>query len=304
MKLTLDEHGERVRELRADGMSYRSIAREFGVHHTTILDFVRRHFPVLCGQPNPAEVTVREMKILVFDIETRPTLAYVWRLFDERIGVDQIVEPGGVMCFAAKWLGEPLMQFYSDEEDGHEEMVRQAWTLLDAADAVIHYHGRRFDVPHLNREFLRLGLTPPSPYKQIDLCQIVKRQMRFPSNRLGWVAQELEFGGKQEHEGFKLWVKCMNGDSDAWQRMRTYNERDVQLTEDLYYRILPWITGHPSHGAFHSLPCCPNCGSSRLQRRGTINTKVSTYVRVVCIDCGKWSRESKRTSKTTIQEAV
>lgn len=304
MNLSLDEHGERIRELRAGGASYRTIGRELGFHHTSVMDFVRKHFPVLAGQENPAEVTVREMRILALDIETRPHLAYVWQLWDQNIGVDQIVEAGGLLCFAAKWLGEPVMQFYSDHQDGHEAMVRQAWTLLDRADAIIHYHGKRFDIPHLNREFLRLGLSPPSPYKHIDLCQIVKRQMKFPSNRLGWVAKELEFGTKEEHEGFKLWLKCMAGDEEAWKRMRSYNERDVQLTEDVYYRILPWITGHPSHGAYHSAPCCPNCGSVRLQKRGTVTTKVARYARLVCLDCGKWSRASARLDKTAVQEAL
>ncbi|NIV35232.1 MAG: hypothetical protein GWN58_38990, partial [Anaerolineae bacterium] len=50
-----------------------------------------------------------------------------------------------------------------------EGMLEGAWELLDEADAVVHYNGKKFDIPTLNREFVKYGFTPPSPYKQIDL---------------------------------------------------------------------------------------------------------------------------------------
>ena len=44
-----------------------------------------------------------DAKILVLDIETRPALVYAWKGFKENIGVDQIVEPDGILCVGAKW---------------------------------------------------------------------------------------------------------------------------------------------------------------------------------------------------------
>jgi hypothetical protein len=48
-------------------------------------------------------------------------------------------------------------------------------------------------------------------------------------------------GKKEEHEGFGLWLKCEAGDKAAWKRMRSYNRKDVKLTEDLFLDYLPWI---------------------------------------------------------------
>ncbi|MDA8440548.1 MAG: hypothetical protein M0Z51_17040, partial [Propionibacterium sp.] len=60
---------------------------------------------------------VRKPRVLTFDIETRPINAYVWGLWDQNVGLTQIVDPGGVMCFAAKWYGEKGVLFYSDHVD-------------------------------------------------------------------------------------------------------------------------------------------------------------------------------------------
>ena len=64
-------------------------------------------------------------KILVLDIETKPALAYVWGLFDQNIGLNQIVEVGSVICFAAKWYDERKVMFHSDHHDGHEAMIEE-----------------------------------------------------------------------------------------------------------------------------------------------------------------------------------
>ena len=59
------------------------------------------------------------MKTLLIDIETKPHKAYCWGLFDQRIGLNQIVEPGGTLCWAAKWLGDPSSKImFGAEWDG------------------------------------------------------------------------------------------------------------------------------------------------------------------------------------------
>ena len=181
------------------------------------------------------------MKILVIDIETRPNLAHVWGLWDQRVGLNQIVEVGTVICFAAKWHKSSKVEFASDYHDGHDAMVKRAWTLLDDADAVVHYNGKAFDMKHLQREFLLAGLPPPSPWVDIDLLLTVRQQFKFASNKLDHIASELGIGTKMAHEGFDLWRKCMADDKAAWGRMKRYNVQDVRLTETLYDRLMSWI---------------------------------------------------------------
>jgi DNA polymerase elongation subunit (family B) len=244
------------------------------------------------------------MRILTIDIETTPNLAHAWRLWDENIGLEQLLEPTEILCWAAKWYGKSKVEFSSEFHDGREAMIQQAWDLLDDADVVLHYNGRRFDVPHLNREFLSLGFDPPAPFQQIDLLETVKRQFKFPSNRLAYVSKALGLGGKVSHEGHALWIGCMAGETAAWERMRRYNIGDVKLTEQLYDRLLPWIQRHPSHGAMSGKDVCPACGSDDLQHRGHSYTRIGSYQRYQCNACGKWSRATRRSSHTKITEVA
>lgn len=232
-------------------------------------------------------------KALVLDIETGPNLAYCWGMFDQNIGLHGLIDPGTVLCFAAKWLGDPKSKthFYSDHHDGHEVMLEAIWKLVDEADAVIHYNGRAFDMKHLSREWLLAGFQPPSPYKDIDLLTAARSRFKFQSNKLDFVAQQLGVGQKVKHEGFDLWKACLDGDAAAWGRMKKYNVGDITITEEVYYKLRPWIKSHPHVGNYSGEEnSCPNCGGTELQRRGFYMTPSVRYQRLRCNGCGTWSR--------------
>lgn len=238
------------------------------------------------------------MKILAIDIETSPNEGYFWGLWDQNIGLHQLTKSGEVMCWGAKWLGEDEIIFRSIL-NGKKKMVKTAWKLLDEADVVIHFNGKRFDIPWLNREFLEAGLAPPSPYRQIDLMTVSK-QFKFPSHKLAYITKRLGLLGKIEHEGFDLWVKCMAKDPEAWKRMEEYNVRDVVELEELYGILKPWIKSHPSWGAFTGKDVCPKCNSENLKKRGYAYTTQSRYQRLICGDCGAWTRRTTGGETTKI----
>jgi hypothetical protein len=93
------------------------------------------------------------MKRLTLDIETKAHIVETWGLFNQNVGINQILEPTRMISFAAKWLDNPRVDFYSEFHHGRDAMVRAAFALVDEADAVIHYNGKGFDMKHLNREF-------------------------------------------------------------------------------------------------------------------------------------------------------
>lgn len=244
------------------------------------------------------------MDTLVLDIETAPILADVWSLWNNNVSLSQIRDPGGILSFASMWLGEDEVMFFSDHGVGHKEMLRVAHMQLEAADAVVTWNGDKFDLPILNSEFIQAGLKPPAPYASIDLLKTAKRRFRFPSNKLQYVSTALGFKGKVSHEGHELWVKCMNGDEDAWRLMEEYNKQDVLLTGDLYWKFQPWIVGHPSRAALLDSHVCTKCGSEHLQKRGFMLTGQSRYQRYQCQSCGAWSRSTRRESGVQIREVA
>ena len=237
------------------------------------------------------------LRILEFDIETMAHEAVTFGIWKQTISPKQITRFGYTMCFAAKWYGERGLQFYSVPKDGMDGMVRKAWDLLNEADAVVHYNGARFDVPTLNKEFLKHGLMPPEPYHQIDLIRTVRKEFRFPGgNSLDQVLRFLGMKQKISHKGIELWIDCMNDDPKAWATMERYNKRDVTIMEALYKRLLPWIKTHPNHALYtdDTRPCCPKCGSRHLTRQGYKTTLTQKYQQFKCMKCGSWLR--KRTT--------
>lgn len=240
-------------------------------------------------------------RILYIDIETELLTSMHFGMWNVNINPSLIVDPGGMMCFSAKWQDSPN-QFFSKWGDGQMEMVKAAWELLDQADYVVHYYGSKFDIPHLNTEFLKLGMTPPSPFKQVDLKFAMSKNFKFPSNKLQYVSTALGMAGKHKTD-IDLWVDTMAGDPKAQRKMEKYNRQDTDLLEELYHRLLPWVTSLPNRNLYDGKGCVA-CGSDRIMRTGDYKTALSVFDRYVCNDCGKWMRASKRKGGVVLQGAV
>lgn len=182
----------------------------------------------------------------------------------------------------------------------HKNMIKEVYKLVNEADVVIGYNLDAFDMKILSKEFVLMGLDPPTPYKTVDLLKVVRQRFRFTSNKLDYVVQQFGLGSKRKHQGHELWLSCMNKSAadyhEAWAIMEDYNCHDVELTEALYDKIKGWIPSHPNYSAFTNDHVCPNCGGNHLQKRGVCLTASLTYQRYQCKDCGKWSR-----SKTAIK---
>lgn len=230
------------------------------------------------------------MRILILDIETTPNLCWTWGLWNQNIQPANVVQPKGVLSWAAKWYGEKNMYFAGLNTHEKGAMLEEVYELLNQADAVVHYNGAKFDIPILNGEFAKQGWEQPDPFKQIDLLKTVRQNFGFVSNKLDFVAKELGLAGKLSTGGMELWIKCMAGDQKAWAKMEKYNKQDVVVTEQLYDEVKGWIKSHPNHGLYvddtAGRPVCTNCGSTHVNKKGVERLKMRTYRRYRCTDCG------------------
>ena len=181
------------------------------------------------------------MKILLLDIETTPLQVYTWGLWDQNIGINQIIKATEMMCFGAKWLGEKKVTFKSVHHDGKQAMLEELHKMMDEADVLVGWNSAAFDHKHINREFVENGFAPPSATKDLDLMSVVKSNFQFPSNKLDYVSQKLGVGAKVKHSGFELWIGCMGDDKKSWVEMKKYQIQDVELLDKLYDILLPWF---------------------------------------------------------------
>ena len=243
---------------------------------------------------------MKSPKILVFDVETAPNLAYVWGQWEQN--VIEHKQEWYMLCWAAKWLGEKKMytsklndyKLFNKDKQDDKLIIKDLWKLFNEADVIIGHNGDKFDIKKTNARFLFHGLLPPSPYKTIDTLKIARKYFKFNSNKLDDLGQHLGLGRKVKHEGFGLWLKCMNGVKSAWNKMIKYNKQDVVLLELVYDKFKPYMTNHPNVGLYQNKDyACPNCGSLHLTKRGFAMTKTNRYQRLQCQDCGSWSTETK-----------
>jgi len=212
-----------------------------------------------------------------------------WSLWNINVGINQIIEHGKVICWAARFVGEEEVHW---RRFGNKDFLTKIHELLEEADVILTYNGKRFDLPLLNLEFLKAKMSPPAPYKHIDLLEVVKKQFRFLSNKLEYVAGQLGVRQKVAHEGLNLWMKVRNEDPEAWAVMKEYNIGDILTLEEVYEVLRPWCPSHPNvalyaPGGDHQ---CSTCGSTHLQKRGFHVTGVGRYQRYRCTACGGWSR--------------
>jgi hypothetical protein len=235
------------------------------------------------------------LKVLLLDIEISPTLAAVWGLWNQNIGIPNIIGNSEVLTWAAAWHGEEDVICSGLHMTSKRKMLREVYNLLEQADVVVSYNGDRFDLKILNQEFMMQGWTPPAPYKSVDLLKVMKKHFRGTSNKLDYWLKRLHLGAKHVHRGPQLWLDCVNGDRDAFEEMIEYNIGDVVELEKLFDRVRPWIHNMPSLVVMDGECKCPQCGSRKYQKRGWYFTNQRKYQRYKCsnIECGKWFRDTR-----------
>ena len=239
-------------------------------------------------------------KILMLDIETAPSVAYVWGLHDENIPIERLIKPGYIMCWAAKWYKKKGVMF--DAKWNNDNFIHDLHSLISAADAVVTYNGNKFDLPKIRGEVLAAGLSPIPPVSSIDLYTTC-RKLGYPSGKLAYVCKHLGLGSKAQHSGFDTWIGAMEGIEYDQHVMERYNKSDVRLLDRLYTVLRPHIKEHPFIGdAAKGLVECPTCSSTKIQKRGTRRTRTMLIEKLQCQDCGSWF--SGKSTKVLAKENV
>ena len=240
-------------------------------------------------------------KIMVLDIETCPHVGYFWGTHKQYIPIENVKERGRVISIAWMYIGDKKVHQVDESKDSRSKMLEETHKAMSEADAIVTWNGDRFDIPRLMGEFLQAGLPPPPPVTSIDLIKTV-RKLGLPSSKLSYVGPVLLGDYKVKHEGFSLWLKCMNEQHaeylSAWKKMRRYNVGDVKLTASLYGVLKPWIKNHPYLGEHKGTKGefeCPRCGETEnYQHRGYRRTATTTTERIRCGSCGGWSKGKQR----------
>lgn len=253
-------------------------ASKFGISKETIERYNRK-----IGDKLP-----RAPKVLLFDIETAPMSVLTWSLFKPMINPDNIITDWFVLSWAAKWLfapdtfGDVLTSKEAKNKDD-KRIVTSMWKMFDDADIIIAHNGDKFDIRKMNARYVLNHLLPPAPYETIDTLKISRKYFAFSSNKLDYLGKLITRRGKIE-TNFKLWIDCMSGDSESLNKMFVYNKEDVNLLEDVYVELRPWIKSHPNMSIYSDAKdsVCPNCGGIHIKEIGDYVTMAGRFTAYRC----------------------
>jgi DNA polymerase elongation subunit (family B) len=247
------------------------------------------------------KVTTTPAKIVFIDIETAPSLGWVWGKWEQNV-ID-FKRDWYILSFAYKVAGEKkivtrgLIDYAGyrkdiDKSGNDEALVQDLWKVFDEADILIGHNGDSFDIRKANSRFLVHKLPPPTLYKTVDTLKIARRSFKFDSNKLDDLGRYLGVGRKLPNTGFNLWKGCMQGDAKSWKQMKEYNKHDVELLEKVYYLLRAWAPTHPNVNKGEN--ACPKCASFNVQKRGFSYTLQRQQQRFQCLSCRGWYIGSAR----------
>jgi len=240
-----------------------------------------------------------KLKILLFDVETAPIIAYVWGLWENNVALNQVKSDWHLLSWSAKWLDSKEVMYMDQRNakniEDDSKILKGIWNLLNDADIVITQNGKQFDQKKLNARFILNGFKPPSSFKHIDTLQLAKKHFGFTSNKLAYMSDKLCVKYKklktEQFQGFDLWKECLAGNIKAWKEMEMYNKYDVLALEELYKKLIPWDNSINFNVYDKSTDLRCTCGSKQFKRNGHSYTSVGKFQRYYCLKCGSEVRD-------------
>lgn len=236
------------------GRSRKEIAKAFNAkfHESRSPDSIKH-----CIDTHGLDIEKDIKRVLILDIETRSLVVKTWGLFDQNIGLNQVIEDGGILSWSAKWIGESKVHYkdVKGDKSKEKEMLAPLWDLMDQADIVIGQNSNSFDIKKLNAKFLEYKLGCPSEYKKIDTLRMARKHYGFLSNKLEYLSKKLCTIKKLAHSkfpGFSLWDECEKGNKEAWKEMKIYNMADVEATEELFLKLAEFDKTVPTTDALRA----------------------------------------------------
>ena len=251
------------------------------------------------GRNDISLADIYRQRVLTFDLETMPALAWIYQLRTTFIPHKSVLVPGGLLGFSYKWLEEDEAHWV-DYRAGYTEMVTKLREILHSADFAIGYNSDRFDLPKSKGFIARLGLDPYSPPRSIDLLKTTK-SMGWESASLDYSCRMMGLRRKVDNGGAGNWLGCVQGDNESWERMEEYGLGDTYATEELFLALIPWLKNPPHLGGYvKGEHVCPRCGGlpdpdEEAMSYHAVNTRYELFR---CVNCSGYFRSS-RNGKTT-----
>jgi uncharacterized protein YprB with RNaseH-like and TPR domain len=155
---------------------------------------------------------------------------------------------GYCLCASVKPLGHPPITARIDDSPGYKSepwndkhVVCKIRDILNNADMLISWNGRRFDWKFLQTRLMMHGETPLQPALHIDVYYQSRYKLLLASNRLDHVDRFLHGDSEKTSLHGQIWQKAACGDRGSLDYVVEHCEKDVGVLERVFYDLKPFI---------------------------------------------------------------
>lgn len=249
--------------------------------------------------------------IYVIDIESSPATALFYGSIYEPVIV-RVVDTMQILSIAIQKYGEKKIEYYAQNTVGgykygkinDKRLLQVIAEKLKDADFICGHNLDQFDIPVIKERtiFHRLPAFPNIP--TLDTKKLIKTTSRLPSNKLQHVTEFLGNGGKLEHGGTDLFIRCMEGDEKAWKLNEKYNKQDVAITMKDLENMLPYVRLTTAQQAFGDGIKCKNpiCLSLDLKKSKLRKVVGGWKQQYQCKKCGSYVSANKKQTDSILSE--
>tara|TARA_R110000822_G_scaffold238449_4_gene368596 strand:- start:648 stop:1436 length:789 start_codon:yes stop_codon:yes gene_type:complete len=235
-----------------------------------------------------------KFKRLFFDIETSYNIVSSWNVgYELNISPDNIIKERAIICICYKWEDESKIHELHWDKGDDKQMLIKFSKIINGADEIIGHNGDNFDIKWLRTRCLFHSIDVFPDYQTVDTLKLSRGNFKFNSNKLDYIAKLLGLGGKMETGGLKLWDDIiLRNNKTSLTKMIDYCKKDVLILEQVFKRLNPYVKSKTHVAVLEggNRCSCPNCSSTRLQKRGTSVTASGLIKqRLQCQDCGKYT---------------
>jgi uncharacterized protein YprB with RNaseH-like and TPR domain len=225
-------------------------------------------------------------KILFLDIET----------------TDLDADFGNMLAFGYKWQDGPtkvisildtnpicnacgLVEAIDDKE-----LIKEAIGVIEQADMYVTWYGKQFDQKFLNTRILDAKLKPLPPTPHLDLYWTARMHLKLTSNRLASVQDFLRLPTEKTTLKKRVWRKAQAGHVPSIRYIVDHCEKDVEVLQEAYERLKPYVRQHPVITLLTSRVCKVDGG--KMQSKGQVWAGGKQLRRLKCQKCGAWGKEA------------
>jgi len=174
-----------------------------------------------------------EERIGFFDIETSHLKATIGNM------ISWALKPlGGETKFAA-WTRKEATDYNKMDRRIMKELIEE----LRNYDLLVTYFGTGFDLKFIRTRAMILGLKGFPQFGQLkhfDVYYSVRNKLALHSNRLAVATEALGIEGKTPLPP-AVWGRGRLGYPDAIEEIRVHNIGDVEILEELYQEMIPYV---------------------------------------------------------------